>query len=113
MRLPWSPADDGILLTLRVTPRARRNAIEGMIADADDQARLKVSVTAVASEGAANKAVIALLAKTWRMPKSAIAIVAGAADRRKTVHIAGDTTDLTARLDRWWQKVNGLDKGCA
>ncbi|MEX1109390.1 MAG: DUF167 family protein, partial [Dongiaceae bacterium] len=79
----------------------------------DGKPRLKVAVTAAASEGAANKAVIGLLAKSWRMPKSAFAIVAGATDRRKTVHIAGDPTDLMARLDRWWQKVNGLDKGCA
>jgi uncharacterized protein len=103
MRLPWLKSGDGVLLKLRVTPRARRSAIDGLIEDADGETRLKIAVTAAPDGGAANEAAIGLLAKTWRMPKSAFSIAAGATDRRKTLHIAGDPADLAARLDRWWQ----------
>jgi uncharacterized protein (TIGR00251 family) len=101
--VPWLLAVDGLVLKLRVTPGARRSAIDGAFEDADGELRLKVAVPAAPSDGAANKAVVALLAKTWRMPKSAFSIAAGVADRRKTLHIAGDPVDLVARLDRWWQ----------
>jgi hypothetical protein len=105
-KMPWLPAVDGLVLKLRVTPRARRSAIDGVFEDADGEFRLKVAVTAAPSDGAANEATIGLLAKTWRMPKSAFSIAAGAGDRRKTLHIAGDPADLAARLERWWQ-ANG------
>jgi hypothetical protein len=101
--MPWLPAADGLVLKLQVTPRARRSAIDGAIEDGDGELRLKVAVTAAPSDGAANDAVIGLLAKTWRMPKSAFSIAAGAAGRSKTLHIAGDPADLAARLERWWQ----------
>ena len=101
--MPWLPAADGLMLKLRVTPRARRSAIDGAIEDGNGELRLKVAVTAVPSDGAANDAVIGLLAKAWRLPKSAFSVSAGAADRNKTLHIAGDPVDLVARLERWWK----------
>ena len=95
-----------MLVRIKVTPKARRNAVGGSIADPDGKLRLKVAVTAVPAEGAANDAVIALLAKEWRLPRSALTIAAGAADRRKTVRIAGDAMELAARLDAWWAVRN-------
>ena len=54
-------------------------------------------VTAVPEDGKANKAVIALLAKRLKLPKSAIDIASGATDRRKTLLIDGDPA-LLAQL---------------
>ena len=84
---------------LRVQPRARRNRVDGLIAEADGALALKVAVTAPPEDGKANAAVIALLAKAWGMPKSAFSVVAGAIDRRKIIHLQGDPARLMQALD--------------
>jgi uncharacterized protein (TIGR00251 family) len=48
-----------------------------------------VRLTAPPVEGAANAALVALLAEHLRLPKSAVTISAGATSRHKTVRIAG------------------------
>ena len=87
-------------MRLKVTPRARRDAVGG-VAEGPDGPQLRVSVTAPADEGRANQAVIALLAKAWRVPKSAIALVQGATSRQKLIHIAADARELLPRLEAW------------
>lgn len=82
---------DGVLLFVRVTPRASRDAIEGVAADADGNERLTVRVRAVPEDGKANKALVALLAKSWKIPKSTIAVVSGLTMRQKTLRIAHDS----------------------
>lgn len=72
-------------LRLKVTPRASREAVEGLVADADGNPVLKVKVTVVAEDGKANDAVIALLAKQFGVAKSRLAIVRGATSRQKVV----------------------------
>ena len=91
---PFATASDGVRVRIRLTPGAAANRIVGRIAEADGGAALKVTVTAVAESGKANAALIALLAKTWRLPKRDLAIVVGAADRRKIVHVAGAPATL-------------------
>lgn len=85
-------------LALRVTPKASRNRIEGVVGEADGGAALKVSVTAAPEDGKANAAVIALLAKSWKIAKSAFTITAGATDRRKLLFIATDADYLRGRI---------------
>lgn len=89
---------DGVRVAVRLTPKASRNAVQGVAPEADGGAVLKASVTAVPENGKANAALIALLAKAWRLPKGSFTIVAGATDRRKTIHVAGDPDQLTALL---------------
>lgn len=93
----WRRRPDGVELRLRVTPNAARTAIEG-IETRGDATVLRVRVTAVPDKGRANKAVVALLAKALGMPRSAIAITAGATARDKTLRIDGDPDALAARL---------------
>jgi uncharacterized protein len=90
----------GIRVTVRLTPRAGRNAVTGRAVDAGGAPILKSAVTAVPERGAANEALIALLAKAWHLPKSALAIVSGVTDRTKLLEIAGDAA-LAARLEAW------------
>jgi len=99
---PFVPVADGVRVRLKVTPRARRAGVTGLISDADGSPRLKVAVTAAASDGQANSAVLALLAGEWRIARSALSIHAGAADRRKTVAITGDADALMEALRRWY-----------
>jgi uncharacterized protein YggU (UPF0235/DUF167 family) len=52
-------------------------------------------------DGAANTALIALLAKALGVPKSALAIAAGARSRRKLVRLIGlSAGEATLRLER-------------
>jgi uncharacterized protein (TIGR00251 family) len=82
-----------VRLSVRLTPRAGRERIEGIVAGA-----LKVSVTAPPSENQANEALLRLLATEWRLPRRDLSIVQGTKSRNKTVRIAGDPVGLLARL---------------
>lgn len=70
-------------LHIRLSPKAARNAIGDWAQDADGQSYLKVSVTAPPEKGKANKALIALLAKEWKLPKTSISLIKGETDRNK------------------------------
>lgn len=86
---------------IRLTPKASRDRVDGLAAEADGGTVLKVSVTAVPEDGKANAALIKLLSKEWRLPKSTMEIVQGATDRRKVLLITGEPGDILARLDQW------------
>ena len=87
------PCEDGVRFSLRATPRGRRNAIEGTRAGA-----LLVSIAAVPEDGAANAAIIALLAKALGLPKSAVEIRHGTAARDKTIWLPLAPKTLLERL---------------
>lgn len=95
---PLEPVADGLRLALRVTPKASRNAIAGLADTADGGQVLKVTVTCVPENGKANEAVLKLLAKAWKLPKTSMTVVAGATDRNKILHVAGDPAALLPRL---------------
>lgn len=94
-------AGDGVRVAVRLTPRASRNAVAGLADTADGRTVVKVSVTAVPEAGRANEALVRLLSKLWSVPRSAIGIAAGATDRNKVLHVAGDPAELTAHLSGW------------
>jgi uncharacterized protein (TIGR00251 family) len=75
-------------LQIRVTPNASVEKIEQIILS-DGTEIYKVYVTTSAVEGKANKAVIALLAKTFKVAKSKIVIKQGLRSRNKVVEIEG------------------------
>lgn len=64
-------------ITIRLTPCAKQNAIIGWEENLFGDRTLKVQVTVVPEKGKANKALIALLSKAWKVPKSAITIKRG------------------------------------
>jgi uncharacterized protein len=88
----------GIRLRLKVQPRARRPGIVGLAAEADGGCSLKLAVAAPPEDGKANAAVVALLAGTLGVAKSAISVVSGATDRRKLVEIRGEPERLRGAL---------------
>jgi uncharacterized protein YggU (UPF0235/DUF167 family) len=94
---PFRLAVSGILLTVRLTPRAGRDEV-GTAARFGGQPVLTVRVRALASEGAANAALIALLAKWLRVPKTRLRLAAGSKSRLKTLHIEGNPAELAARI---------------
>ncbi len=94
-------------MRIRLTPKAAHSRIEGVVAGADGAAFFKVAVTAPPEKGKANAAMITLLAKAWRLPKTTMAITAGATARRKTLLVAGDAKVLVARLNQWMEERDG------
>jgi uncharacterized protein YggU (UPF0235/DUF167 family) len=76
-------------LALKVTPRARTEAIDRLETSADGLPLLKIKVRAVAEDGRANEAVINLLADSWKIPKSSLEIVRGFTSRNKVIAYRG------------------------
>lgn len=72
-------------LLVRLTPKAAKDRIGEWAETEKGEKILKVYVTAVPEKGKANAALIALLSKTWKIPKSSIEIVKGDTDRVKTL----------------------------
>jgi uncharacterized protein len=60
---------------------------------------LRVRVSAVPDKGKANAAVVALLARAFDVPKSAVSLVSGETARQKTLAIAGDAGRLAAAIE--------------
>jgi uncharacterized protein YggU (UPF0235/DUF167 family) len=86
-------------LAVRVTPRGGRDAVEGWTHDEAGRPILRLRVSAAAADGAANAAVIALLAKALGRPKSALSIVRGDTARVKQIEVEGlEPADLAAVL---------------
>lgn len=74
-------------ITVKLTPKAARNEVQGWSEGVEGNKILKCSVTTVPEKGKANKALITLLSKHFRVPKSAISILRGETDRIKTIEI--------------------------
>ena len=81
----------GVRVSVHVQPRASRSEIVGL-----HGAALKVRLQAPPVEGAANDALIALLAERLNVPRRAVRVVSGATSRAKTVEI-DDTTEAAVR----------------
>ncbi len=84
-RPPGHRRTDVAKITVRVTPRGGRDAIDGYGADGV----LRVRVADAPADGKANDAVTRLLAKALGVPPTRIAVVAGAASRVKVIEIDG------------------------
>ncbi|MEZ5938489.1 MAG: DUF167 family protein [Hyphomonadaceae bacterium] len=102
----WRNVEGGILVRVRVTPNASKDAIEGRGEDAAGQAFLKVRVRAVPEKGKANAAVEKTLAKALGVPKSSISVETGDTQRLKGVRIAGGA-DIGAKLEALLGSVEG------
>jgi uncharacterized protein YggU (UPF0235/DUF167 family) len=98
--VPWTRAAHGIALTVRLTPRGGRDAIDGIAILDDGQPVLKVRVRAAPSEGEANDALIGLIAKTLHVAPCAVTIAAGTTTRLKRLAIEGDAPMLIAALEK-------------
>lgn len=87
------PTATGVRVSVRVQPRASSNGFAGVHGDA-----LKVRLTAPPVDGAANEALVELLAATFSIPARAVTIVAGSSSRTKVVELEGVTEDGIRRF---------------
>ena len=96
---PFTPCDGGLLVSVRLTPRGGRDAIDGIKQLSDGRAVLKARVRAIPEDGAANAALVKLFARACGCPASAVSLVSGATSRIKTLKIVGEGSVLQSRLE--------------
>jgi uncharacterized protein (TIGR00251 family) len=82
--IPIRDTPAGVTFQVKVHPRARKNAITGVVGDA-----IKLALTAPPVEGRANEAVIAFLAKFLNVARLSVTIAAGESSRQKLIRVAG------------------------
>lgn len=86
MRKPkFSDARRGAAITVKVTPRAKKTGVAGVM----DDGTIKIKVAAPPVEGAANTALVEFLAATLGLPKNQVDIVAGETSERKLISLVG------------------------
>jgi uncharacterized protein (TIGR00251 family) len=85
----------GYILRLTVVPGAQRTQVVGLHGD-----RLKVRLAAPPEKGAANRELIAFLARALSLPKSSLKLTLGAKSRTKVVAVDDLSPDLGQRLGR-------------
>ena|SRR5437588_7922960 len=93
--IPITTSASGVSFKIKVHPRAKKNAITGVVGDA-----LKISVTAPPVDGKANQTVVEFLADFFEIPRSSVTIASGDTGRLKVIRIngmsAGSVRDVLA-----------------
>jgi uncharacterized protein YggU (UPF0235/DUF167 family) len=86
---PLRVTPHGLALRVRLTPRADRDAVEGVIDRGDAGAVIAARVRAAPERGAANAALERLVADWLGVPRSSVSVDAGTTQRIKTLLISG------------------------
>ncbi len=97
---PWRAKGERLILSVKATPQARRTGLGGVWHDAGGQGWQIVKVSAAPEGGAANEAIIAVLANALSIPKRAITLKRGDTARLKQFEIVCNTYELIATLER-------------
>lgn len=84
---------DGVLLSVKVQPRASRNEIGKPLGD-----ELRIKVTAPPVDSAANAAVVKLLAKQLGIGRNSVELVRGQSSRHKMFKLHGLKPDAVAEI---------------
>lgn len=88
--------DDSVIFKVRVIPRASKNEIVG-----EYDEFLKVKLAAPPVDGAANKALVKILAKALGVSKSEVVILRGEMSKTKTIEVSKLTLNaLMRRLNK-------------
>jgi hypothetical protein len=93
--MPVSVEGGEVRLRIRVTPRAKQNALTGLT-EADGRPAIAIRLAAPPVDGAANKALLRFLAEALDLPRSAVRLLSGETGRVKVVALAGADPDRIA-----------------
>ena len=96
---PFVAVAAGVRIAVRLTPKSSRDLIEGLSATRDGRPALAVKVRAVPEKGAANAALLRLLAAALDLAPGRLSLVGGPRDRHKTVLVAGDPAVLLPAIE--------------
>ena len=84
-------AESALTLNIKVEPRSSKSGIVGPYGDA-----LKVKLTSPPVEGKANKELIEVLAKGFKIAKKNVEIISGQSSKNKVVRLTG-----VSSVDEW------------
>ena len=92
--IPIAETTRTVVFSVKIHPRAKRNAVTGEVGDA-----LKISLTAPPIDGRANNACIKFFAKLLKVPRSSVTIASGQSSRNKIICVVGlSSGELRERL---------------
>jgi uncharacterized protein YggU (UPF0235/DUF167 family) len=95
---PWSEHPAGLIVSVRLTPRASRDEIEGIGQLSDGSQVLRICVRAVPEKGKANRALLEILARAAQIAPSCARMASGTSSRRKTIILEGDAAAMIGAL---------------
>lgn len=88
------PQPDGVLLAVKLQPRASKEEIVGTLGD-----ELRIKVTAPPVDAAANEALVRLLAAKLDCPRNQVELIRGHTSRHKTIKLHGqDAVNVALKL---------------
>jgi uncharacterized protein YggU (UPF0235/DUF167 family) len=96
----WREDSAGLIIAVRLTPKAAVDRIEAIATLADGRTVLKARVRAVPEKGKANAALEELIARALGVPKSAVSVIAGGTSRLKSVRVDGCSDFLAAAMEK-------------
>ena len=99
----WVVSAEGLVVTVRLTPKGGRDSIDGIVQLSDGSTVLKARVAAAPTEGEANDALLRLLARILRVAPRDVTLVGGATSRVKRILIRGDAAAVAAALEAFGQ----------
>lgn len=111
MSEPYLAKQDGIRITVRLTPSASADRIEGVARLSDDTAVLAARVRALPEDGRANRALEKLVAKALGVSRGAVTVATGAKARLKQLAVEGDATALLDTARRLWPSRTDSEGG--
>jgi len=91
---PWTVTVDGLLLTVRLTPKGGREALDGIETLADGREVLKARVRALPEDGEANAVLVKLIAEAVGISGSRVTLQSGHTARLKVLKLEGDGSVL-------------------
>lgn len=94
-----TPLADGVRVRIRVTPRARADALGGTGEDAGG-VHLKARVMALPANGKANDRLVRLVARRAGVGPSAVRVASGPTSRVKSLIITGPCQTILERLHK-------------
>jgi uncharacterized protein (TIGR00251 family) len=86
------------MLAVRVSPRSARAGIGDWRTGADGREELEIRVAESPGDGAANEAVLRLLAEALGVSRSQVAIISGHTARHKRIEVPFDIAEVRRRL---------------
>ena len=91
-----------VRIAVRVQPRSARHRVVGV-----HNGALKIQVTAPPVEGAANRAVVELLAEWLDVPRGSVAVLRGEGARDKLIEVRSDDPQALAKRIAGRVDLNG------